>query len=97
MGYHRSECQQTNHASHRLSHDLCRGLVQQPRHAHIDAMCGRSMTLTRFGLAKLHAAVRAMLKQYDGAGMQMATQCRITSLARPPPENKLRFSSLFDR
>jgi len=37
-------------------------------------MRGWSMSLTRFGVAKLRAAVRAMLKQYDGAGIQMATQ-----------------------
>jgi hypothetical protein len=33
--------------------------------ARIEAMCGWSMSLTRFGVAKLRAAVRAMLKQYD--------------------------------
>jgi hypothetical protein len=54
-----------------------------------------SMSLTRFGVAKLRAAVRAMPKQYDGAGMQMATQCRITSLAGRPGKQTLRFSSLF--
>ena len=70
------------HASQRLSHDPCRGLVQWLRHAHIGAMCGRSMSLTGFGVAKLRAAVRAMPKQYDGAGIQVATRCRITSLAR---------------
>ena len=37
-------------------------------------MRGWSMSLTRFGVAKLRAAVRAMPKQYDGAGIQMATQ-----------------------
>ena len=67
-------------ASHRPQRP-CRGLVQRPRDAHIEAMCGWSMSLTRFGVAKLRAAVRAMLKQYDGAGIQMATQCSITSLA----------------
>jgi hypothetical protein len=44
-------------------------------------MGGRSVSLTRFGVAKLRAAVKAMLKQYDGAGIQMTTQCRNTSLA----------------
>ena len=43
-------------------------------------MCGWSMSLTGFSVAKLRAAVRAMLKQYDGAAIQMATQCSITSL-----------------
>ena len=52
-----------------------------PLDAPIKAMCGWSVSLTRFGVAKLRAAVRAMLKQYDGAGIQVATQCRITSLA----------------
>src|SRR6185369_14674453 len=51
-----------------------------PRHGSIasgppiEVMCGWSMSLTRFGVAKLRAAVRAMPKQYDGAGIQMATQ-----------------------
>jgi len=45
---------------------------------------GWSMSLTSFGAAKLRAAVRAMPKQYDGAGFQMATQCRITSLPSVP-------------
>jgi hypothetical protein len=53
--------------------------------------------LTRFGVAKLRAAVKAMLKQYDGAWIEMATQCSITMPARQLPENKLRFSSLFGR
>jgi len=35
-------------------------------------------------VANLRAAVRAMPKQYDGAGFQMATQCRITSLPSVP-------------
>ena len=39
------------------------------RDAHIDAMCGWSMSLTGFGVAKLRAAVKAMLKQYDGASI----------------------------
>ena len=43
------------------------------------------MSLTRFGVTKLRAAVEAMLKEYDGAGAQMATQCRITSLASRSP------------
>ena len=43
-----------------------------------------SMSLTGFGVAKLRAAVRAMPKQYDGARIHMATQCRITSLSRRP-------------
>jgi hypothetical protein len=47
-------------------------------------MCGWSMSLTGFGVAKLRAAVRAMPKQYDGAGIQMATQCHITSLPGVP-------------
>jgi hypothetical protein len=38
------------------------------------------MSLTGFGVAKLRAAVKAMLKQYDGALTEMATQCSITSL-----------------
>src|SRR4029450_1955830 len=88
MGCHRSDYQPTNHASRRLSHDLCRGLLQWPRDAHIEAMCGWSMSLTGFGVAKLRAAVRAMLKQYDGAWIEMATQSRITSLPGSPPENK---------
>jgi hypothetical protein len=83
-GCHRSNYQLTDHASHRLSHDLCRGPVQRPRNAHIEAMCGWSMSLTGIGVAKLRAAVRAMLKQYDGAGIEVATRCRITSLARRP-------------
>jgi hypothetical protein len=60
-------------------------------------MCGWSMSLTGFGVAKLRAAVRAMPKQYDGARIHMATRCRNTSLPGSPPENKLRFSSLFGR
>jgi hypothetical protein len=64
---------------------------------HIEAMCGWSMSLTRFGVAKLRAAVKAMLKQYDGAGIQVATQWRITSLVRVCLQNKLRFFSLFGR
>jgi len=55
-----------------------------PRYAHIEAMCGWSMSLTGFCVAKLRAAVRAMPKQYDGAGIEVATRCRITSLARHP-------------
>jgi hypothetical protein len=51
---------------------------------HIEAMCGWSMSLTGFGVAKLRAAVRAMPKQYDGALIHMATQCRITSLPGSP-------------
>src|SRR6185369_1560785 len=62
------------------SHDPCRGLDQRPRDAHIEAMCGWSMSLTRFGVAKLRATVKAMLKQYEGAWTEMATQCSITSL-----------------
>jgi hypothetical protein len=68
----------------RLSLDLCRGLVRWPRDAHIEAICGWPIALTRFGVAKLRAAVRAMLKQYDGAEIQMATRCRITSLPGNP-------------
>jgi hypothetical protein len=60
-------------------------------------MCGWSMSLTGLGVAKLRAAVRAMLKQYDGAAIQMATQFRITMPARQPAKNKLRFSSPFGR
>jgi len=63
---------------------LCRGLVQWPRDAHIEAMCGWSMSLTGFRVVKLRAAVRAMPKQYDGAVIEVATRCRITSLARRP-------------
>src|ERR1051325_10467784 len=77
-----SDYSPTNHASHRLSYDLWRDLVQRPRATPIEATWVWSMSLTRFGVAKLRAAVRAMLKQYDGAEIQMATQCRITSLAR---------------
>ena len=47
-------------------------------------MRGWSVSLTRFGVAKLRAAVRAMLKQYDGASIQVATQCRIASLPGSP-------------
>lgn len=54
------------------------------RDARIEAMCGWSMSLTGFSVAKLRAAVTAMLKQYDGAGIHMATQCRITSLPGGP-------------
>jgi hypothetical protein len=42
------------------------------------------MSLTGFSVAKLRAAVRAMLKQYDAAAIQMATQCSITSLPGSP-------------
>ena len=84
MHCHRSDYLPTKQASHRLSYDLCRGLVQRPRDAHIEAMCGWSMSLTRFGVAKLRAAVRAMPKQYDGARIHMATRCRITSLPGTP-------------
>jgi hypothetical protein len=49
---------------------------------HIEAMCGWSMSLTSFGVAKLRAAVTAMLKQYDGAVFEVATWCRITRLVR---------------
>src|SRR5215207_10711049 len=45
----------------------------------IEATCNWSMSLTRFGVAKRRAAVRTMLKQYDGAEIQLATQRRITS------------------
>lgn len=55
-----------------------------PRYAHIEAMRGWSMSLTGFRVAKLRAAVRAMPKQYDGAVIEVATRCRITSLARRP-------------
>jgi hypothetical protein len=48
--------------------------------ARIEAMCGWSMSLTRFGVAKLRAAVRAMLKQYDALPLQVDTWWRITSL-----------------
>ncbi|WP_197033422.1 hypothetical protein [Bradyrhizobium sp. URHD0069] len=85
----------------RLSHELHRGILDAHRLSrpvtHIEAMCGWSMSLTRFGVAKLRAAVKAMLKQYDGAGIQVATQCRITSLVRVCLQNKLRFFSLFGR
>src|SRR5215211_1930385 len=80
MHCHRSDYLPTNHRPHRLSYDRCRRLVQWPRDAYIASMRGWSTSLTRFDVAKLRAAVRAMPKQYDGAGMQMATQCRITSL-----------------
>jgi hypothetical protein len=40
------------------------------------------MSLTRFGVAKLRAAAKAMLKQYDGAVFEVATWCRITRLVR---------------
>src|SRR2546421_11063632 len=60
-----------------------------PRDPPVEATCVWSMSLTRFGVVKLRAAVRAMLKQYDGAAIQMATQCRITSLAsRSPKTNR---------
>jgi hypothetical protein len=72
----------------RLSHEPHRsildGHVLSRPVTHIEAMCGWSMSLTGFGVAKLRAAVTAMLKQYDGAGIHMATQCRITSLPNSP-------------
>jgi len=37
-------------------------------------------------MAKLRAFLKAMLKQYDGARIQMATQFRITMPARQPAE-----------
>jgi hypothetical protein len=58
-------------------------------------MCGWSMSLTGFGVVKLRAAVRAMLKQYDGAGIQMATQCRITMPAKAARENKIAISPRY--
>src|SRR2546423_14925191 len=65
--------------------------------AHTVATCGWSMSLTRVGVAKLRAAAKAMLKQYDGAVFEVATWCRITRLVRSCAENKLRFFSLFGR
>jgi hypothetical protein len=48
----------------------------------LEAMGGWSMSLTSFGVAKLGAAVTAMLKQYDGPVFEVATWCRITRLVR---------------
>ena len=78
----------------RHSHELHRGILDAhgmgcPDRQRTSKRCAAgqwSMSLTRFGLAKLRAAVKAMLKQYEGAGIQMATQCRITSLATPAPK-----------
>src|SRR6185295_17853622 len=60
---------------------------------HTVATCGWSMSLTRFGVARLRAAAKAMLKQYDRAVSQVATWCRITRLVRSCAENKLRLFS----
>ena len=70
-----------SHEPHRSILD-CHGLSRPV--THIEAMYGWSMSLTGFGAAKLRAAVRAMLKRYDGAEIQVATRCRITSLPGTP-------------
>jgi hypothetical protein len=45
------------------------------------------MSLTRFGVAKLRAAVRAMLKQYDGAVFsQWLLNVALQGLAGPNPK-----------
>jgi hypothetical protein len=55
----------------------------------IEATCDWSTSLTRFGVARCRAAVRAMLKQYEGAQIQLATQRRITSLASALKQGRL--------
>ena len=52
------------------------------------------MSLTSFGVAKLRAAVTAMLKQYDGAVFEVATWCRITRLVRSCAETNYDFLAI---
>jgi hypothetical protein len=56
-----------------------------------------SMSLTRLGVAKLRAAVKAMLKQYEGAqGFRWLLNAALQALPGRP-QYKLQFSSLFGR
>src|SRR4249919_4313547 len=66
--------------------------------AHTEATRGWSMSLSRFDVSSsVSAAAKGMLMQYECAGFEVATWCRITRLVRSCAGNKLRFFSLFCR
>jgi hypothetical protein len=87
MHCHRSDYLPTNPMSHRLSNDRRRRLFQWPWDAHIVLMGGWSMSLTRFGAAKLRAAVRAMPKQYEALGCRWLLYAALQALQAAPENN----------
>ena len=54
--------------------------------AHIGTTCGWSVSLTRFDVAKLRAAAKAMLKQYDCALLKWLLGVALQGASGPAPK-----------